>query len=348
MSSPIPVQNVYYLLIYAWNNLDEGELTDISNLESNELVDLFASVLNSGIKHLLRRGLDQDYILHDEAIAGVRGRINIGITARQMLLQHGRAYCEFDELSVDSLPNQILLSTVRRLLKSPKLDKNLRLTLRGLNRELGGISEIPLSKHAFRKIQLHGNNRAYRFLLNICELVLDMSILDEEAGHYKFRDFIRNEKQMARLFENFVFNFYRIHRPDLTIKKERIYWQASSDSDPDLRYLPSMETDISVRSKLENKTLIIDTKFYQNTFQKYYESETVHSGNLYQIYSYLKNLEPNGGSDAEADGMLLYPVIERSVRQTYKLPGHKVHICTLNLAADWQEIRDELHSIVAI
>ena len=91
MSSPIPVQNIYYLLIYAWNNLDEGELTDISNLESNELVDLFASVLNSGTKHLLRRGLDQDYILHDEAIAGVRGRINIGITVRQMLLQHGRA-----------------------------------------------------------------------------------------------------------------------------------------------------------------------------------------------------------------------------------------------------------------
>ena len=240
------------------------------------------------------------------------------------------------------------MSTVRRLLKSPKLHKDLRLKLRGLNRELGGISEIPLSKHAFRKVQLHGNNRAYRFLLNICEMVLDVSILDEEAGDYKFRDFIRNEKQMARLFENFVFNFYRIHRPDLIIKKERIYWQASSSSDPELRYLPSMETDISVRNKLENRTLIIDTKFYQKTFQKYYDSETIHSANLYQIYSYLKSLEPNGGADAEADGMLLYPVIERSVRQTYELPGHKVHICTLNLAADWKDIRDELNSIVSI
>ena len=100
MSSPIPIQNIYYLLLYAWNNLDEGELTDVSKLESAELVDLFASVLNSGIKHLLRRGLDQNYILHQEAIAGVRGRINIGVTTRRMLLQHGRAYCEFDEFSV--------------------------------------------------------------------------------------------------------------------------------------------------------------------------------------------------------------------------------------------------------
>ncbi len=311
-------------------------------------MDLFAAVLASGINHLLRRGLDQNYVPHQEEIAGIRGRINIGVTARRMLVSHGRAYCEFDELSVDTLPNQILLSTVQRLSKAPNLNKDLKARLSGTSRMLGGISTIPLTKHAFRKVQLHGNNRAYRFLLNICELVLDMSIVDESAGSYKFRDFIRNEKQMARLFENFVFNFYQIHRPDLSIKRDIISWQASSSSDPQLRYLPNMKTDISVRSKAENKTLIIDTKFCKETFQKYYDSETIHSGNLYQIYSYLKNLEPCGGADAGADGMLLYPVVERSVRQTYDLPGHNVHICTLNLAADWQDIQAELLEIVNI
>ena len=346
MSSPIPVQNIYYLLIYAWSKLSEGEVTDVSDLESSELVDLFASVLNSGIKHLLRRGLDQSYISHEEEIAGVRGRINIGISVRRMLLPHGRAFCEFDELSVDTLPNQILLSTVRRLLKSPKLDPELHFKLRGLNRELGGISEIPLTQNAFRKVQLHSNNRFYRFLLNICELVLNMSIADEESGNYHFRDFIRDERKMARLFESFVFNFLRTERPDLSVKKEKIFWQAKSDSDPRLDYLPMMETDISVRSKKPPKTLIIDTKFYKETFQSYYESETIHSANLYQIFSYLKNLETRGGSDANADGMLLYPVVDRSVRLEYELPGHRIQICTLNLAADWKEIHKELLALV--
>jgi len=92
LSSPIPIQNIYYLLIYSWKSLAEGEITDVSNLESNELVDLFASVLHGGINHLLRRGLDQNYRAHQEEIAGVRGRINIGITARRMLISHGRAY----------------------------------------------------------------------------------------------------------------------------------------------------------------------------------------------------------------------------------------------------------------
>jgi 5-methylcytosine-specific restriction enzyme subunit McrC len=340
VSSPIPIQNVYYLLLYAWDKLPEGEMADVSKLESQELVDLFASVMIKGINHLLRRGLDQSYLSHGEEIPGIRGRINIGITARRMLAPHGRAFCEFDELSVDTLPNRILKSTVRKLIRSSTINKVLRNKLRGVYRELGGISDMPLTRSAFRTVQLHSNNRFYRFLLKICELVLDLSLMDEGGGEYKFQDFIRDEKSMARLFENFVFNFYRIERPDLSIRKERIYWQALSSNDPSLSFLPTMETDISVRS--QSKTLIIDAKFYQKTFQKYYDKQSIHSGNLYQVFSYLKNLEPKGGNDASASGMLLYPAIGEKVRLSYELPGHTMHICTVDLARSWPDIRREL------
>jgi 5-methylcytosine-specific restriction enzyme subunit McrC len=149
---------------------------------------------------------------------------------------------------------------------------------------------------------------------------------------------------MARLFENFVFNFYRIERKNLNIRKERIYWEASSESDPDFRFLPTMETDISVRSS--DRTLIIDTKFYKETFQKYYDRQSIHSPNLYQVFSYLKNLELREGPDGMADGMLLYPVVEKPIRLEYRLSGHSVRINTLDLSADWQDIRRELLSFV--
>jgi 5-methylcytosine-specific restriction enzyme subunit McrC len=93
--------------------------------------------------------------------------------------------------------------------------------------------------------------------------------------------------------------------------------------------------------------LIIDAKFYKETFQTYYESESIHSSNLYQIFSYLKNLESRGGADAKADGMLLYPVVDRSVRLQYELPGHNIKICTLNLSAEWKEIHSELLDLVS-
>lgn len=346
MASPIPVKNIYYLLAYAWNRLPEAEIVDVSNLESQELADLFAAVLINGIHHLLRRGLDQNYLTEEAELAGIRGRINIGITARRMLAPHGRAYCEFDELRVDTVPNQILRATVNVLVRVPSLDSELKLKLRGLNRELGGISQVPLSRSLFRSVQLHSNNRFYKFLLSICELVLTMGLVDESGGDLRFRDFSRDDKAMARLFESFVFNFYRIERPDLDIRKERIYWEASSTSDPEFRFLPTMETDISIRDKPHTRTLIIDTKFYKETFQQYYDREKIHSANLYQLVAYLNNLQYRTGADAEAKGMLLYPVVQRSVRLNYNLAGHDVSICTINLGADWKDISSELRALL--
>lgn len=348
MASPIPVKNIYYLLAYAWNRLPESEIVDVSDLESQELADLFAAVLVNGIHHLLRRGLDQSYVTEQAEIAGIRGRVNIGVTVRRMLVPHGRAYCEFDELHVDTPLNQILRATVNRLIRVPSLDRQLQLKLRALNRELGGITDVPLSRSMFRSIQLHSNNRFYRFLLSICELVLTMSLMDEAAGDIRFRDFVRDDKAMARLFESFVFNFYRIERPDLDIRKERIYWHASSSSDPDFKFLPTMETDISVRDKPHTKTLIIDTKFYKETFTTRFDREKIHSANLYQLVSYLQNLQYRGGADAKARGMLLYPVIEKPIRLSYSLAEHDVQICTINLAADWKDIHTELRSLVCL
>lgn len=346
MASPIPVKNIYYLLAYAWDRLPESEIVDVSQLESQELADLFAAVLINGIHHLLRRGLDQSYISREAEIAGIRGRVNIGVTARRMLAPHGRAHCEFDELQVDTLPNQILRATVFRLIRVPSLDRSLRPKLRSLYRELGGISDVPLSRSLFRSVQLHSNNSFYRFLLSICELVLNMSLVSEASGNFRFRDFVRDDKAMARLFESFVYNFFKAERPDLEIRKERIYWEATSVSDPDFRFLPTMETDISVRDKPHTQTLVIDTKFYKETFQNYYDREKVHSANLYQVVAYLGNLQYRSGPDAEAKGMLLYPVVEKSVRLDYNLAGHDVSISTVNLAADWKDIRDELRSLV--
>ena len=169
--------------------------------------------------------------------------------------------------------------------------------------------------------------------------------MDEKTGSYKFRDFLRDERKMAKLFEDFVFNFYRIESSEFAVKKERIYWAASSETDPNLQLLPTMETDISLRD--EKRTIIIDTKYYKNTLQTYYDSESIHSGNLYQLFAYLKNLEPRGGNDAQAEGILLYPTVSRSLKEKYDMHGHRVRICTVDLAQDWKAIRSELLALVA-
>src|SRR5262249_38413889 len=133
--------------------------------------------------------------------------------------------------------------------------------------------------------------------------------------------------------------------PQLEVKRERIYWAAHSNDDPELQFLPAMQTDISIRQP--GRTLIIDAKFYQQTLQSNFGVETVHSTHLYQLFSYLKNLEPRRGQDATAEGMLLYPVVEKRLRLRYEVPGHTIRVCTVDLAQDWRHIRSELLDLAA-
>jgi 5-methylcytosine-specific restriction enzyme subunit McrC len=51
----IPIANIYYLLCYAWDVLEEKEtLADVDALDSTDLLDLFARVLVNGTRRLLR------------------------------------------------------------------------------------------------------------------------------------------------------------------------------------------------------------------------------------------------------------------------------------------------------
>ncbi len=342
-AQPIPIRNLYYLLCYAWDHLPEGEVVDVGRLQSNEVYDLFAYVLINGLKHLIRRGLERAYLEVCDDLSGIRGRVDIVGSARRLQLAHGRATCFFDELAVDTQANRILKSTLRWLAAEPKLDADLRHQLNQLDRQLGGISVVPISSRSFRTIQLNGNNRFYRFLLNLCAFVRNAWLADEKPGSQKFRDFQRDERAMARVFEDFVFNFYRLERPDLVVKEDRIAWQATSETDPSLSRLPQMRTDVSIT--LPGTKLIIDTKYYSQTFSQYYDSETFRSAHLYQMLAYLMNTPRDPTRTLE--GMLLYPQVDRPLRESYTMQGLRIRVCTVDLALEWPQIRADLLELLA-
>src|SRR5205823_4476918 len=99
---------------------------NISRLASNKLADLFAVVLLGGVSHVARRGLDRNYIPHEDALAGIRGHIDVAESVRRLLLVRGRALCRFDEFMANTLPNKIIKATARFLARVPDLDGSLR------------------------------------------------------------------------------------------------------------------------------------------------------------------------------------------------------------------------------
>jgi 5-methylcytosine-specific restriction enzyme subunit McrC len=207
-----------------------------------------------------------------------------------------------------------------------------------IHQSLHGITEIQLTSHTFRRVQLHSNNRFYRFLMNVCSIIQSSSLIDSVSGDYKFRDFVRDEREMARVFENFLFNFIRLEIPSWEVRRENIAWRASSSTDPNLIYLPRMQTDISIRRGLEYR--IIDAKYYQRTMSEYLGSEKFHSGNLYQLMSYLSNSIRGEGN--RTSGMLIYPQVDKWVYENYRVLDFEIVICTINLDQPWHGVRSDL------
>lgn len=339
----IPIRNLYYLLCYAWNQLPQGDIVDIARAPTTELVDFFAFVLCEGIDHLRRRGLEQGYELREEELTGVRGRIDILPSARRFLVAHGRAACRFDELTPNTLPNRILKTTLRRLSNVSGLNDNLRKRVLVLHRDLRGVTETFLNSQAFRTVQLHANNRFYRFLLNVCDLIHGACLPDTNAGGYRFREFLRDERLMALVFQNFLFNFIRIELPQWSVGREHIVWHGVMASEEDRKLLPRMETDISITRG--NKHIIIDAKYYQNTLTERFGTQKVHAGNLFQMWAYLTNVQQPTGTCV--GGMLVYPRVDQTLRCQFLIQDYPLTVATIDLAQPWENIHAELSELFA-
>ncbi|MGN6164039.1 MAG: 5-methylcytosine-specific restriction endonuclease system specificity protein McrC [Flavisolibacter sp.] len=341
----IPIENIYYLLCYAWNKLEEKEKVDVSAKDYTTLLDLFAKVLINGTKVLLKRGIDKSYIEQTEEIAGVKGKLHFSQTIKSNLLFKQKTVCEFDDFSRNILLNQILTTTISKLTRTKGLDKQLRNELRNLRRMLVGIDQIETKSSLFKQIRLNRNNRFYGFIMNVCQIIHESMLPSEEPGKYKFSDFTRDENKMNQLFEAFIRNFYKLEQRKFTrVSGEMIEWKFDYPDKRAVDYLPLMKTDITLENDKE-KT-IIDAKFYRETMTTNYDKEKIKSANLYQLFSYLLNQQTDDQKTINATGILLYPTIEEDYNLEFMYDKHNIYIRTVNLNTNWRSISDRLKSII--
>lgn len=336
----IPIQNIYYLLCYAWNKLDEREIVEVDAEDATQLIDLLAKVLINGTTYLFKKGLDRGYLDYEESVVGIKGKLKLETTLKKQLLPIGKTYCSYSELSYNVLHNCILKSIFRLLLKVEDLDKKHKKEVLRLFQRFHNVQEIPLNAVVFKQVRLHKNNQFYDFLIKISELIYQNLLPNEAKGSYRFKDFIRDERKMAYLFEAFVRNFYQKELKNAKVYSEIIEWNLLADSDS----LPMMRTDISIEWK--GRKLIIDTKFYKEALRKYFDKEKVRENNLYQMFAYLKNVEAKNEISKNCNGLLLYPAVDYSVAISAALPHHKIFFQSINLRQHWSGVRKDLLKIV--
>lgn len=127
-------------------------------------------------------------------------------------------------------------------------------------RELLSGSGINNAKVEEINERIRRNNKFYDFILNICRLIFENSLISEQTGDFNFTDFVRNERKMSSLFETFFRNFYTIEQTNYKVKRENIYWQFSAQNQQHLDFLPLMQTDITLEN--DKSKILIDANFY--------------------------------------------------------------------------------------
>jgi 5-methylcytosine-specific restriction enzyme subunit McrC len=340
----IPIRNLYYLFCYAWNRFEEAQAISTGAEESPDLPNLLARVLVEGTRSLLKRGLDRGYLSHEEELSTIRGHIELGPTLKLQARNMRRVQCTFEELSHDLLHNRLLKASMKRLASANTMDPALARELHRLSARMGDVTDIRLSAAAFARVQLHRNNVRYDLLLKICELAFACMIPDKAGSGYGFQNVLRDERKMARVFEDFVRNYYRLSQQAFRVKPYQLEWQATPLTTNGLGRLPAMRTDVYLESAA--RRVIIDTKYYAEALQQHHGSPSLRSDNLYQLFAYLRNDAVAQPDLVVAEGMLLYPQVQHALDASYVVHGHRVRLATVDLAAAWPAVELRLEELI--
>lgn len=336
----IPIQNIYYMLSYAFQVLNEQGYKNIATEQFNNVAELCAAILSKGISVQLKRGLRREYIEQTESLSSMRGRIEISESIKTRSMLKKQLICSYDDFSVNSYMNRIIKTTMELLLHA-EISKARKKELRKLLVFFGDVERLDV--HTINwNVQYNRNNQTYRMLISICYLVVKGLLQTNSDGTTRLMDLL-DEQRMCRLYEKFILEYYRREFPQISASASLIPWAV----DDGMRaMLPVMQSDIML--SYEDKVLIIDAKYYSHTTQAQYDTHTLHSNNLYQIFTYVKNKDSElEGVPHIVSGMLLYARTEEAVQpnNTYQMSGNKISVKTLDLNCDFSDVAAQLNKI---
>ena len=79
----IPIKNVYYMLTYAFKELKRNNYEQIAGENFEDIHDLFAEILSLGIAYLLKQGIHRQYVIKEEELQTLRGKLSMQETPSQ-------------------------------------------------------------------------------------------------------------------------------------------------------------------------------------------------------------------------------------------------------------------------
>ncbi len=309
------------MLTYAFKILRQQSFDSLLSENFADVYDMFAEIILKALSRQIKHGLYKEHIITKQSNSILNNSIN-------------------DNFTENNIYNQIIKTTVTALLQQ---DNVLQIRKNGLKKILinfKDISTIQPSAINWRRLHFCRRDLNYDLMLNISYFVLDSLQLEYTDGSFQVTSFF-DEKNMEKLFEKFVREYFRTNFR-FNANSKSIRWNLGDNNES--RFSPKMQSDIIL--KKDDKTLIIDTRFYSTVLKKYYyDLSSIRSADMYQIFTYIKNFEDL--KPGKLSGMLLYAKVDDSVYpdDKFEFCGNYFYVRTIDLNKDFVYIKQQLNSI---
>lgn len=331
----IPIKNIYYMIAYSYGALEFNEYRNLGSEEFTNMYDLLVTILTLGIPPIIRNGLDKEYKEVSEQLNVVKGKINVNDTIKRNSLISKKLVVDYDEFSENTLVNQIIKSTLLSIISANKVDINLRKKIMGLLPYFENVDIISIDKNTWSRVIYRKNNKRYNFIVVVCRHIHESTIFSFENTDQAISSF--SLTKLSTIFEGFVRELLK-KETDYNVTSSQIPWLSEGND----FLLPTMQTDMIVKNKRNNKTVIIDTKFYTHNLQNRFDTSKQISSNMYQIFTYVNNYNYSEGEIVS--GMLLYARTIDDVQsdQKYVIKKNVYSVVTLDLSNNFKQIRHDI------
>jgi 5-methylcytosine-specific restriction enzyme subunit McrC len=311
VTTKVPIANILSLASLAYHtlpippSLGDGLIEPVS-----DVVDWLALLLIAEIEALLAYGVRQDYVVVQDELPYVRGRLRFEATA--ISANRALAACEFADFVPDIPENRVLRAGLE-LLATQRLLPGLRTRVEQL---LAGFQRVAFIRPASGQLpswRITRLNRHYQPALELCRLLFDQAGASIDVGPLAAPAYFF---PMEMVFQEGVTTLLRKRLPVVSRQRGRSHQPVSGTPARPLTFA----ADIVIGSP---PRLVIDTKYAAPEIHNQYGGWSFHNDHVYQVVFYSLSL----GCPA----MLVYPRIERDVDVAFEIGEVAVRLVTVDL-----------------
>lgn len=321
----IPIARLFFMMGFSSDQKIWHDHSIVLGSEAS-LLDSIAKSFIRQVTIALARGMHQAYETFNDALPMVRGRLDIPaqIGRRGGLVLPAQVI--FDEYTVDTSENKLLLSASLRLLALPSLGAADRATILKLIQRFEGVTPLPRGG-ALPPVHFQRLNERYRGAVGLSRLILNNSSLEHRQGDNAASGFLFDT---WRIFEDFV---SAALRTNLSGNGQSVELQFPSYLDRGCQLV--IKPDIVLRTD-GSVTAAVDAKYKAEKNGRFPHSD------VYQMLAYCLNF-------GLREGHLVYARGEEDVK-SYVIdpPNVTIHCHALNLDQTPENLLSDVDLLAAM